>query len=180
MTTRRLAAILAADVVGFSSMMERDEAGTLRLLKATQRDLIEPRVREHHGRIVKTTGDGFLIEFGSPLEAVRCALEVQEAVSANAVPGGSEEALRLRMGINLGDIMLEADGDIYGDGVNVAARLEQIATAGSVCIARPSRPLVPQDGRQRQVPEREWGRDETPKLSSLRSLPAGQGTSRRR
>ena len=96
MTTRRLAAILAADVVGFSSMMERDEEGTLRLLKSTQRDLIEPRVREHHGRIVKTTGDGFLIEFGSPLDAVRCALEVQEAVSANAGLGVSEEALRLR------------------------------------------------------------------------------------
>jgi len=79
MTTRRLAAILAADVVGFSSMMERDEEGTLRLLKTTQRELIEPRVREHHGRIVKTTGDGFLIEFGSPLDAVRCALELQEA-----------------------------------------------------------------------------------------------------
>ena len=96
MTTRRLAAILAADVVGFSSMMERDEEGTLRLLKSTQRDLIEPRVREHHGRIVKTTGDGFLIEFGSPLDAVRCALEVQEAVSANRGAGVSEEALRFR------------------------------------------------------------------------------------
>jgi len=132
MTTRRLAAILAADVVGFSSMMERDEEGTLRLLKITQRDLIEPRVREHHGRIVKTTGDGFLIEFGSPLDAVRCALEVQEAVSAG---GESEEALRFRMGINLGDIIIEDDGDIFGEGVNVAARLEQIAQPGSVCIS---------------------------------------------
>src|SRR5215203_4018593 len=132
MTNRRLAAILAADVVGFSSMMERDEEGTLRLLKTTQRDLIEPRVREHHGRIVKTTGDGFLIEFGSPLDAVRCALEVQEAVSAG---GESEAALRFRMGINLGDIIIEDDGDIYGDGVNVAARLEQIAEPGSVCIS---------------------------------------------
>ena len=135
MTTRRLAAILAADVVGFSSMMERDEEGTLRLLKATQRDLIEPRVREHHGRIVKTTGDGFLIEFGSPLDAVRCALEVQEAVSADGAPGASEEALRFRMGINLGDIIIEDDGDIYGDGVNVATRLEQLAQPGAVCIS---------------------------------------------
>src|SRR5829696_1879468 len=81
---------------------DRDEEGTLRLLKTTQRDLIEPRVREHHGRIVKTTGDGFLIEFGSPLDAVRCALEVQEALSAHGGLGGSEEALRFRMGINLG------------------------------------------------------------------------------
>jgi adenylate cyclase len=135
MTTRRLAAILAADVVGFSSMMERDEEGTLRLIKAAQRDLIEPRVRKHHGRIVKTTGDGFLIEFGSPLDAVRCALEVQEAVSAGGEPGGSEEALRFRMGINLGDIIIEDDGDIYGDGVNVATRLEQIAEPGSICIS---------------------------------------------
>jgi adenylate cyclase len=135
MTTRRLAAILAADVVGFSSMMEKDEEGTLRLLKSTQRDLIEPRVREHHGRIVKTTGDGFLIEFGSPLDAVRCALEVQEVVSANGDRGGSEEALRLRMGINLGDIIIEEDGDIYGDGVNVATRLEQIAGPGTICIS---------------------------------------------
>src|SRR5215217_155788 len=135
MTTRRLAAILAADVVKFSAMMERDEEGTLRLLKTTQRDLIEPRVREHHGRIVKTTGDGFLIEFGSPLNAVRCALEVQEAVSTNGEPGGSEEALKFRMGINLGDIIIEDDGDIYGDGVNVATRLEQIAEPGSICIS---------------------------------------------
>ena len=121
MTTRRLAAILAADVVGFS-YDGADEEGTLRLLKAIQRDLIEPRVREHHGRIVKTTGDGFLVEFGSPLEAVRCAVEVQEALSANGAPGGPEEALRFRMGINLGDIIIEEDGDIYGDGVNVATR----------------------------------------------------------
>jgi hypothetical protein len=83
MTTRRLAAILAADVVGFSSMMERDEEGTLRRLKTLQGELIEPRVREHHGRIVKTTGHGFLMQFGSPLEAVRCALEVQEMMNAN-------------------------------------------------------------------------------------------------
>ena len=133
MTTRRLAAILAADVVGFSSMMERDEEGTLRRLKATQRDIIEPRVREHHGRIVKTTGDGFLIEFGSPLDAVRCALEIQEAVKPNGVPG--VDPLKLRVGINLGDIIVEEDGDIYGDGVNVATRLEQIAEPGSVCIS---------------------------------------------
>ena len=102
MTIRRLAAILAADVVGFSSMMERDEEGTLKRLKTTQRDLVEPRVREHHGRIVKTTGDGFLIEFASPLDAVRCALEVQEAVSANEAAAGSEEVLRFRMGKSWG------------------------------------------------------------------------------
>jgi adenylate cyclase len=116
-------------------MMEQDEEGTLRRLKALQGELIEPRVREHHGRIVKTTGDGFLIEFGSPLEAVRCALEVQETMNANGAPESSRGSLRLRIGINLGDIIIENDGDIYGDGVNVATRLEQIAEPGSVCIS---------------------------------------------
>jgi adenylate cyclase len=130
MTTRRLAAILAADVVGFSSMMEKDEEGTLAKVKALQREVIEPKVRERGGRLVKTTGDGFLCEFASPVEAVRCALEVQEATSAN---GASD--LLLRMGINLGDIIVEPDGDIYGDGVNVAARLEHLAEPGGLCIS---------------------------------------------
>src|SRR5215210_8958774 len=116
MTTRRLASILAADVVGFSSMMEKDEEGTLRRVKALQRDVIEKKVKERGGRLVKTTGDGFLCEFGSPVEAVRCALEVQEA------SGIDRDGLPLRMGINLGDIIVEPDGDIYGDGVNVDAR----------------------------------------------------------
>src|SRR4051794_5129616 len=132
MTTRRLAAILAADVVGFSSMMEKDEEGTLRRLKALQREVIEPKVRERGGRLVKTTGDGFLCEFGSPVEAVRCALEVREAAHLN---GGADEPLLLRIGINLGDIIIETDGDIYGDGVNVAARLEQLAEPGGICVS---------------------------------------------
>jgi len=129
MTTRRLAAILAADVVGFSSMMEKDEEGTLRRVKALQREVIEPKVRERGGRLVKTTGDGFLCEFGSPVEAVRCALEIQETTKANGEP------VLLRMGINLGDIIIEPDGDIYGEGVNVAARLEQLADPGGLCIS---------------------------------------------
>ena len=132
MTTRRLAAILAADVVGFSSMMERNEEGTLTRLKALQRDLLEPRVSAHHGRLVKTTGDGFLVEFASPLEAVRCALGVQEELARNCAP---EEPLRLRMGITLGDIIVQDDGDIYGEGVNVATRLEQLAEPGGVCLS---------------------------------------------
>ena len=129
MTTRRLAAILAADVVGFSSMMEKDEEGTLRRVKALQREVIEPKVRERGGRLVKTTGDGFLCEFGSPVEAVRCALEIQETTKANGEP------VLLRMGINLGYIIIEPDGDIYGEGVNVAARLEQLADPGGLCIS---------------------------------------------
>jgi adenylate cyclase len=130
MTTRRLAAILAADVVGFSSMMEKDEEGTLRRVKALQREVIEPKVKDRGGRLVKTTGDGFLCEFGSPVEAVRCALEVQDATKPN---GGSD--LLLRMGINLGDIIVEPDGDIYGEGVNVAARLEQLAEPGNIWLS---------------------------------------------
>ena len=130
MTTRRLAAILAADVVGFSSMMEKDEEGTLARVKAFQREVIEPKVKERGGRLVKTTGDGFLCEFGSPVEAVRCALEVQESAR-----NGTGESLLLRMGINLGDIIVEVDGDIYGEGVNVAARLEQLADPGGLCIS---------------------------------------------
>ena len=124
MTTRRLAAILAADVVGFSSMMERNEEGTLARLKALQRDFFEPRVSAHHGRVVKTTGDGFLVEFASPLEAVRCALGVQEELARNGAPEAPEGPLRLRIGITLGDIIIQDDGDIYGEGVNVATRLD--------------------------------------------------------
>jgi adenylate cyclase len=127
MTTRRLAAILAADVVGFSSMMEKDEEGTLATIKNLQREIIEPRVREHHGRVVKSTGDGFLIEFASPVEAVRCALRIQDAAAA--------DPLLLRIGINLGDVIIEPDGDVYGDGVNIAARLEGIADPGGICIS---------------------------------------------
>src|SRR4051794_28294979 len=130
MTTRRLAAILAADVVGFSTMMEKDEERTLKHVKAFQHEVIEPKVKERGGRLVKTTGDGFLCEFGSPVEAVRCALQVQEATKAN----GALDLL-LRIGINLGDIVVEPDGDIYGDGVNVAARLEQLADPGGICIS---------------------------------------------
>jgi adenylate cyclase len=111
MTIRRLAAILAADVVVFSAMMEKDEEGTLARVKAFQREVIKPQVKQRGGRLVKTTGDGFLCEFSSPVEAVRCAMEVQEATEAN----GSSDLL-LRMGINLGDIIIEPDGDIYGDG----------------------------------------------------------------
>ena len=116
MTTRRLAATLAADVVGFSSMMERNEEGTLARLKALQRDLFEPRVSAHHGRVVKTTGDGFLVEFASPLEAVRCALGVQEELARNVAPEAPEEPLRLRIGIILGTSSSRTTGIFMGRG----------------------------------------------------------------
>ena len=128
---RRLAAILAADVVGFSSLMGQDEEGTLARIKSLRREVFEPTVREHHGRVFKTTGDGLLVEFQSPVEAVRCAVAVQDILAS----GGTANALRLRIGINLGDIIVEEDGDIFGDGVNVAARLEQMAEAGGICIS---------------------------------------------
>lgn len=134
MTTRRLAAILAADVVGFSSLMGRDEEGTLARIKDLRREVIEPKVKDHHGRVFKTTGDGFLVEFQSPVEAVRCAVGVQEALPSQASQEASQ-ALQLRIGINLGDILIEEDGDVYGDGVNVAARLEQLAAPGGILVS---------------------------------------------
>lgn len=131
---RRLAAILAADVVGFSALMGQDEEGTLARIRSLRREIFEPKLRDHQGRVVKTTGDGILVEFSSPVEAVRCAVKVQEAITARASQGLSQ-ALQLRIGINLGDIIIEDDGDIYGDGVNVAARLEQIAEPGSIWVS---------------------------------------------
>jgi adenylate cyclase len=125
---RRLAAILAADVVGFSHMMEADEAGTLTRLRSARADVFEPAVSERGGRIVKTTGDGFLVEFASAVDAVRCAIGIQEAMAAQ------DTGLTFRIGINLGDVVVDGD-DIFGDGVNIAARLEALAPPGGVSIA---------------------------------------------
>ncbi len=124
---RRLAAILAADVVGFSALMGQDEEGTLARVKALQQDVINPALQQHQGRVVKTTGDGFLIEFASPIEAVRCAIAIQKALASGP--------LQLRIGINLGDVIIEPDGDIYGEGVNIAARLEALCDPGGVLIS---------------------------------------------
>jgi len=131
---RRLAAILAADVVGYSRLMGMDEAGTLRRLKALRRDLVQPKIAEHKGRVVKLMGDGLLAEFPSVVEAVQCAARIQEEIGGRD-PGASEaERIRLRIGVNLGDVIVEGS-DIYGDGVNVAARLESLAEPGGVCIS---------------------------------------------
>jgi adenylate cyclase len=132
MTTRRLAAILAADVAGFSAMMERDEERTFARVRALRSELVEPALNEHQGRLVKTTGDGFLAEFVSPVQAVRAAIAIQERLADG---GGDDTPVRLRIGINLGDIMIEEGGDIYGDGVNVAVRLEQLAVPGGVLVS---------------------------------------------
>ena len=131
---RRLAAILSADVAGYSRLMGADEEGTLERLKALHRELVDPKIGEHHGRIVKTMGDGLLVEFPSVVEAVSCALAVQRAIVERNVATSEEKRIAFRIGVNLGDIIVE-DGDIHGDGVNIAARLEGIAELGGICIS---------------------------------------------
>ena len=121
--TRRLAAILAADVAGYSRLMGADEEGTLERLKALRRELLDPKIAEHQGRIVKTTGDGMLVEFASVVDAVRCAVEVQQAMPERNTGVAADNRIELRIGINLGDVIVEGD-DLYGDGVNIAARIE--------------------------------------------------------
>jgi adenylate cyclase len=119
--TRRLAAILAADVAGYSRLMGADEEGTLNRLKAPRRQLVDPKIQEHHGRIVKTTGDGMLVEFPSVVDAVRCAAEIQRAMVDRNAETSEDKRIAFRIGVNLGDVIADGD-DIYGDGVNIAAR----------------------------------------------------------
>jgi TolB-like protein/class 3 adenylate cyclase/Flp pilus assembly protein TadD len=131
---RRLAAILAADVAGYSRLMGADEEGTHAALMALRREVSETKIAQHHGRIVKTTGDGFLAEFASVIEAVRCAVELQREMVLRNDDVPSERRIQFRIGINIGDIIIETD-DIYGDGVNVAARLETLAEPNGICIS---------------------------------------------
>ena len=137
---RRLAAIMAMDVVGYSQLMGRDEEGTLARLKAVRRDLIDRKIREHHGRVFKTTGDGALADFDSVVDAVRCAVEIQRALAAREEePEGAR--LRFRIGINVGDVIMDGD-DVFGDGVNIAARLEALAPPGGICVSQVVRDQV--------------------------------------
>ena len=138
---RRLAAILAADVVGYSRMMGADEVGTLRRLRAYRGDLIDPAIAARRGRIVKTTGDGLLVEFPSAVDAVACAITTQRALALRNEGEVEGQRLVFRIGINVGDIIIEAN-DIFGDGVNVAARLETLAQPGGLCISRAVRDQV--------------------------------------
>jgi len=131
---RRLAAILVADVAGYSRLMEADEEGTFRRLRTELNDLFEPNISEHHGRLIKTTGDGLLAEFQSVVEAVRCAIAVQRGAKDRNTAVPEIQRIKFRIGINLGDTIVE-DGGVYGDGVNVAARLEGFAEAGGVLLA---------------------------------------------
>ena len=131
---RRLTAILAADVAGYSRLMGADEEGTLAELKAHRRELIDPKIKEHHGRIVKTTGDGALVEFASVVDAVRCAVEIQRGMTERNATVPQEKRVEFRIGVNVGDIIID-EGDIFGDGVNVAARLESLAEPGGICVS---------------------------------------------
>jgi TolB-like protein len=132
--TRRLAAILAADVAGYSRLIGADEGGTLERLKSLRRELLDPKIAEHKGRLVKTTGDGLLVEFGSVVDALRCAVDVQREMTGHNAGVPPESRIEFRIGINVGDIVVE-DGDIFGDGVNVAARLEALAEPGGICVS---------------------------------------------
>ncbi|MBV8089326.1 MAG: adenylate/guanylate cyclase domain-containing protein, partial [Alphaproteobacteria bacterium] len=138
---RRLTAILAADVAGYSRLMGADEEGTLAQLKAHRRELVDYRIGEHRGRIVKTTGDGLLVEFASVVDAVRCAVEIQREMTERNADVPSDRRIEFRVGINVGDIIID-ESDIFGDGVNVAARLEALAQPGGICVSRMVRDQV--------------------------------------
>jgi len=135
MGTRRLAAIVSADVVGSSRLMEVDEAGTLSAISAILSEIIAPSTARHQGRVMKTTGDGAILEFSSAVEAVTCATEVQRALSQRSAGEPEDKRILLRIGINLGDVMLAEDGELYGDGVNVAVRLQELADPGGICVS---------------------------------------------
>jgi class 3 adenylate cyclase/pimeloyl-ACP methyl ester carboxylesterase len=132
---RRLAAILAVDVAGYSRLMAADEEGTHTALKAYRRDVVDPKISKHHGHIVKNTGDGALVEFASAVDAVRCAVDIQRAMAKRNADISQGHRVEFRIGINVGDVIMD-DGDIYGDGVNIAARLESLAETGGICISR--------------------------------------------
>src|SRR4029434_840832 len=131
---RRLAAIWAGDIAGYSRLMRVDEEGTLRQLKAHRKELVDPKITEHRGRIVKTTGDGMLVEFASVVDAVRCAVDIQRDMIERNTNVPPEKRIQFRIGINVGDIIIDGD-DIFGDGVNVAARLEGLADPGDILVS---------------------------------------------
>src|SRR5262252_566681 len=140
-SVRRLTAILAADVAGYSRLMGLDEEGTHERLQAYLRQLVDPKIAEHRGRIVKNTGDGFLAEFASVVDAVRCAAELQRGMAERNAGTQPQKRIEFRIGVNLGDVIVE-EHDIFGDGVNVAARLEALAEPGGVCVSRVVRDQV--------------------------------------
>ena len=142
---RRLAAIMAADVAGYSRLMGIDEVGTLNALKDHRRERIDPTIARHNGRVFKTTGDGLLMEFASVVDAVGCAVAIQRAMLAFNEGVHTDRQIVLRIGINIGDIIIDGD-DVFGEGVNVAARLEALCEPGGVCISRSANEQVHTDG----------------------------------
>lgn len=134
-TQRRLAAILAADVAGYSRLMGNDEEGTLAALKASHREVIDPKVAEHRGRIVNSPGDSVLVEFASAVDATRCAVEIQKEMAERNSVIPEDRRVEFRIGINVGDVIVDGKGDIYGDGVNIAARVESLARPGAICLS---------------------------------------------
>src|SRR6202008_267619 len=133
--TRKISAILAADVVGYSRLVGADEDRTLARLRALRSDMIDPTIAVHHGRVVKRTGDGAIVEFRSVIDAVRCALEVQRGMIERNAGLPPERRIEFRIGVHLGDVVEESDGDLMGDGINIAARLEGIAQPGTICLS---------------------------------------------
>jgi adenylate cyclase len=165
---RRSAAILAADVAGYSRLMGEDEEGTLAALKAHRREVIDPKISEHRGRLVKTTGDGALVEFASAVDAVRCALDIQRATAARNANVSDDRRIEFRIGINVGDIITD-EGDIYGDGVNIAARIEPLAEPGTICLSDNAYRQI--DGKLPIEPRaRQTNRDTAPTAAESRSL----------
>jgi class 3 adenylate cyclase/pimeloyl-ACP methyl ester carboxylesterase len=158
---RHLAAILAADVAGYSRLMSTNEEGTLARLKAHRHELGDPKIKEHRGHIIKTTGDGMLVEFASAVDAVRCAVEIQRGMAERNIDTSPEDRVEFRIGINVGDIIAD-DGDIFGNGVNVAARLEAIADRGGICI---SRQVLDQIEDKLELSFRELGRQNLKNIS---------------
>jgi adenylate cyclase len=169
---RRLAAVLAVDVAGYSRLMGIDEEGTLAALKAHRRELIDPKIAEHRGRMVKTTGDGALVEFASAVDATRCAMEIQSTMAERnaSIPEGRR--VEFRIGINVGDVIID-EGDIYGDGVNIAARIESIAQPGGICLS---------DDAYRQVRDKldlnfqDFGEQELKNIARLSFTPPDNAT----
>src|SRR5208283_3047010 len=133
--TRKLAAILVADIVGYSRLAGADEDRILARLRALRSDLIDPTISVHHGRVVKRTGDGAIVEFRSVVDAVRCAIEIQNAMAERNAGVAEDRRIVFRIGVHLGDVVEESDGDLMGDGVNIAARLEGIAQPGAICLS---------------------------------------------
>ena len=176
---RRLAAILAADVVGYSRLMAADEKGTHARLKALRQDFIEPKIAEHHGRVAKLMGDGALVEFASVVDAVECAVAIQSGVAERQAELPEDRRIAFRIGINIGDVIIEGD-DIYGDGVNVAARLEALAEPGEICVARTRLQPRQEQGRLRlradgRAPGQEHPRAGHGVSGGHRARPDGEG-----